>query len=106
MSLIVSYVCSEVPRRARSDATVYGIRGPLRLAKKYQMDRLFQYLVDILDDDWPNTFSEWERNQQNDDMRKAIIDKRRDVLYPGANIYDVCPHNPGEFSVSITNIRV
>ena len=71
---------SLIPYEVCALDTVRKIDGPLRMAKKYEMDELFHRLVVVLRRDWPSDFATWQANQEL--MYERFGDRLKDQDQP------------------------
>ena len=61
----------------RDLSTTKTISGPLRLAKKYMIDDLYQRLVAVLERDWPASYEKWVTIQ--DSLHQRVVEACRDT---------------------------
>lgn len=52
-----------MPRQNFVSSLVNTIKGPARLAKKYQMDVILDHLLSLLKDAWPTRLEDWDRRE-------------------------------------------
>lgn len=45
------------------------VAGPLKLARKYQVDPVFQRIISLIQQDWPTTLEDWDKIQDTQSAR-------------------------------------